>query len=41
MKTKGKAFEKFKQCKAMVENKMAHKIKMLQFDNQEIRVQKV
>jgi poly(A) polymerase Pap1 len=33
LKAKGKAFEKFKQYKALVENKISHKIKVLQLDN--------
>jgi hypothetical protein len=34
MSTKGEAFEKFKQYKALVENKIGHKIKVLQSDNE-------
>jgi hypothetical protein len=33
LKAKGEAFEKFKQYKALVENEIGHKIKMLRFDN--------
>jgi transposase InsO family protein len=33
LKAKGKAFEKFKQYKALVENKIGHKIKVLRSDN--------
>jgi hypothetical protein len=33
LKAKGKVFEKFKQYKALVENKIGHKIKVLRFDN--------
>jgi hypothetical protein len=33
LKAKGKAFEKFKQYKALVENEIGHKIKVLRFDN--------
>jgi hypothetical protein len=33
LKAKGEAFEKFKQYKALVENEIGHKIKVLQFDN--------
>jgi hypothetical protein len=33
LKAKGEVFEKFKQCKALMENKIGHKIKMLRFDN--------
>ncbi len=33
MRAKGEAFEKFKQYKVLVENKISHKIKMLRFDN--------
>ncbi len=33
MKAKGEAYEKFKQYKALVENEIGHKIKMLQFNN--------
>jgi transposase InsO family protein len=33
LKVKGEAFEKFKQYKALVENEIDHKIKVLQSDN--------
>jgi hypothetical protein len=33
LKAKGEAFEKFKQYKALVENKIGHKIKVLQSNN--------
>jgi transposase InsO family protein len=33
LKAKGEAFEKFKQYKALVENEIGHKIKVLQSDN--------
>jgi hypothetical protein len=33
LKAKGEAFEKFKQYKALVENKIGHKIKVLRFNN--------
>jgi transposase InsO family protein len=33
LKVKGEVFEKFKQYKALVENEIGHKIKVLQFDN--------
>jgi len=33
LKAKGEAFEKFKQYKALVENEIGHKIKVLCFDN--------
>jgi transposase InsO family protein len=33
LKAKGEAFEKIKQYKALVENKIGHKIKVLQSDN--------
>jgi transposase InsO family protein len=33
LKSKGEAFEKFKQYKALVENKVGHKIKVLRSDN--------
>jgi hypothetical protein len=33
LKAKGEAYEKFKQYKALVENEIGHKIKMLQFNN--------
>ncbi len=33
LKAKGEAFEKFKQYKALVENEIGHKIKMLRSDN--------
>jgi hypothetical protein len=33
LKAKGEAFENFKQYKALVENEIGHKIKVLQFDN--------
>jgi hypothetical protein len=33
LKAKGEAFEKFKQYKALVENEIGHKIKVLRFDN--------
>jgi transposase InsO family protein len=33
LKAKGKAFEKFKQYKALVENEIGHKIKVLRSDN--------
>jgi len=33
LKAKGEAFKKFKQYKALVENKIGHKIKVLRFDN--------
>jgi hypothetical protein len=34
LKAKGEAFEKFKQYKALVENEISHKIKMLRSDNE-------
>jgi hypothetical protein len=34
LKAKGEAFEKFKQYKALVENKIGHKIKVLHSDNE-------
>jgi hypothetical protein len=34
LKTKGKVFEKFKQYKALVENEVGHKIKVLRSDNE-------
>jgi hypothetical protein len=33
LKAKEEAFEKFKQYKALVENEIGHKIKVLRFDN--------
>jgi hypothetical protein len=33
LKAKGEAFEKFKQYKAIVENEIGHKIKVLRSDN--------
>jgi len=33
LKAKGEAFENFKQYKALVENEIGHKIKVLRFDN--------
>jgi transposase InsO family protein len=33
LKAKGEAFEKFKQYKALVENEIGHKIKVLRSDN--------
>jgi hypothetical protein len=33
LKAKGETFEKFKQYKALVENEIGHKIKVLQSDN--------
>jgi transposase InsO family protein len=33
LKAKGKVFEKYKQYKALVENEIGHKIKVLRFDN--------
>jgi len=33
LKAKGEAFEKFKQYKALVENEIGQKIKVLRFDN--------
>jgi hypothetical protein len=33
LKAKGEVFEKFKQYKALVENKIGHKIKVLRYDN--------
>jgi transposase InsO family protein len=34
LKAKGEAFEKFKQYKALVENEIGHKIKMLWSNNE-------
>jgi hypothetical protein len=34
LKAKGKMFEKFKQYKALVENKISHKIKVLRSNNE-------
>jgi hypothetical protein len=34
LKAKGEAFEKFKQYKALVENEIGHKIKVLRSDNE-------
>jgi len=40
LKAKGKAFEEFKQYKALVENKVGHKIKVLRSNNEEKFVSK-
>jgi transposase InsO family protein len=40
LKTKGEAFEKFKQYKVLVETEIGHKMKVLRFDNRKEFVSK-